>query len=102
MTIEANSLIFRYNDYYDFANQTNMRMYDTRTGSYTTFSTNNNSYNSAAITITRAYLNSNFDVYFRWGRNDYYSTAISVYELDEATTGSRMTIYLNNDSAPSL
>lgn len=102
MTIEANSLIFRYNDYYDFANQTNMRMYDTRTGSYTTFSTNNNSYNSASITITRAYLNSNFDVYFRWGRYDYYSTAISVYELDEATTGSRMTIYLNNDSAPSL
>ncbi len=77
-------------------------MYDTRTTTYTSLSTNNNEYNNAAFTITRANLNSNYTVYFRWNNYDLYSGAISVYDLDEATTSSRYTVNMDNNSAPSL
>lgn len=96
MTIEANSLRF-YNDGYTY-NET-VRMY--YNGSSYVTASNNSSYNSA-FTITRSSLNSSLKVYFKYRYYDDYSVAISVYDLDEATTGNVLRIDLDNSSAPSL
>ena len=100
MNIEANSIVFDSDDYNRYLASTPMRMYDTRT--YTEFNTNNNRRNNSSFTITRADLNDNYTVYFRLSYYNLYSGAISVYDLDEATTSSRYTVNMNNTSAPSL
>ena len=97
MTIEANSLRFRRGNSNEGGTKS---MYYNSSSSFNV--TNNGSYNNNQFTITRSSLNASFTVYFR--RNDYnrYSNAISVYDLDEATTSNVLTIDLSNGSAPSL
>lgn len=99
MTIEANSLLLQNNSYY-VRNQT-IRVYVSASSYPTTFQTNNNEYNNA-FTISRSDLNANKTVFFRWGNYNLYSIVISVYDLDEATTSSRLTIDLDNTTAPAL
>ena len=97
MTIEANSLNFKRNGNNEGGTKS---MYYNSSSSINV--TNDGSYYNYQFTITRSSLNANLTVYFRRNDNNRYSTAISVYELDEATTGNVLTIDLSNGSAPAL
>jgi len=100
MTVEANSLRFNRNG--NLTN-TNIRCYTSGTN-YEPFTTTYQGYNPQ-FTIDRSDLTSSYNVYFRYstgygyGATNYYSTAISIYDIDEATG---TTIYVNNGSAPTL
>lgn len=103
MTIEANSLHFYRNN--NAVTNYAVRMYN-NSSTYQTVTSqtgynNYNSYNSQ-FTITRSSLNSNLTVYFRRGDRNGYSGAISVYDLDDASTGNVLRVDLNNGSAPTL
>ena len=96
MTIEANSLRF-YRDGSSYSHTFYMYWGTTQ---YTQVA-NGSSYNSQ-FTITRSNLNSNMNVYFKRSNREYYSGAISVYDIDEATTSSTLRINLDNGTAPTL